>query len=118
MASFNLKLTEYEYKFWDESIANKNNRSKCTSVNTANDFTPKYTEWGNHIPAGDAINGNNRDAWQKEYSQNLDDIYEIVQNVINNKYPRNNIKWNDNPYLKSNLDRVIYHCSSGHIPEY
>ena len=119
MASF--KLKEYEYKFWTDSntkTTNKRNRSKCTSVNTPNDFTPKYTEWGNHIPPVCTNHGSNRDAWQKEYSQNLDDIYEIVQNIINSKYPRNNIKWNTDPYLKSNLDRVIYHCSSGHIPKY
>tara|TARA_Y100000389_G_C17458512_1_gene519866 strand:+ start:923 stop:1282 length:360 start_codon:yes stop_codon:yes gene_type:complete len=57
------------------------------------------------------------DEWLDNYYLQLDQLYKIISDNMNKKYPKNKIKWhNDN--TKSNFDKLIFHCSSKHIDKF
>jgi hypothetical protein len=74
-------------------------------------------EHGNYIPHPTPGNAN-RCVWHSAYLSQLMDMYIIVINTMNEKYPKNKIKWNSNDKIFHNLSRVLYHCSSKYISEY
>jgi hypothetical protein len=74
------------------------------------DLAPKFCERANYIPHTTPKNAN-RYEWHNTYIRQLIDIYNIIKEVINERYPHNKIKW-DNEKIFHNLSRVIYHCSS------
>jgi len=74
------------------------------------DLAPKFCERANYIPHTTPKNAN-RYEWHNTYIRQLIDIYNIIKQVINERYPHNKIKW-DKEKNFHNLSRVIYHCSS------
>ena len=60
----------------------------------------------------------NYDDWESAYFQQLMVIYDIVANTVNEKYPKNRIKWADNEELISNTSQLVYDCSSKYISPY
>ena len=55
-----------------------------------------------------------KEEWLFTYNLQLEEIYKILINVINTKYPKNKIKW-DNNDIKYSFEKLIYHCSSKYI---
>jgi hypothetical protein len=72
---------------------------------------PIFCERSNYIPHA-TPKGANRCEWHYAYMSQIIDIYNIIKEVINERYPRNKIKWNSNQKIFHNLSRVLYHCSS------
>ena len=72
---------------------------------------PMFCEQPNYIPHKTPKNAN-RYEWHYSYISQLIDIYNIIREVINERYPHNKIKWNSNIKIFHNLSRVLYHCSS------
>jgi len=60
----------------------------------------------------------NRHDWHNAYLPQLIDMHNIVINTINERYPKNNIKWETNDKIFNNLSRLLYNCSSNYISEY
>jgi len=73
--------------------------------------TPLFCERSNYIPHA-TPKGANRYEWHYSYLSQLIEIYNIIQKIINERYPHNKIKWNSNEKIFHNLSRVLYHCSS------
>ena len=71
---------------------------------------PKFGSSRNR-PASD------RHEWHNAYFPQLIIMYDMVQEIINEKYPKNKIDW-DNPRHLNNFSRLIYHCSSKLISPY
>lgn len=80
-------------------------------------FREKKCEKSNYIVKPTSRNID-RYEWHNSYILNLIDMYNIVINVINDRYPNNKIKWKKNEEIFHNFSRLIYHCSSKHISEY
>jgi hypothetical protein len=59
-----------------------------------------------------------RSQWHNAYLSQLIDINNIVANTMNERYPKNKIKWVENKKIFHNLSRLLYHCSSKHISPY
>ena len=74
-------------------------------------------ERGKYVPHPTPSNANRRD-WHNAYLSQLMDMYAIVVNTMNERYPKNQIKWTKNDRIFHNLSRVLYHCSSKYISEY
>lgn len=74
----------------------------------------RFCERYNYIPRAPTRNSDRRQ-WHYAYLPQLIDIYNIIIDTINEKYPRNKIKWFTNNAIFHNLSRVIYHCSSKYI---
>lgn len=60
----------------------------------------------------------NRHEWHVAYQQQLMDMYQIITNIMNERYPKNKIKWETNDQIFHNLSRLLYHCSSKYISPY
>ena len=75
---------------------------------------PKFCERANYIPLPTPKNAN-RFEWHNTYIRQLIDIYNIIKEVINERYPHNKIKWDNNEKIFHNLSRVMYHCSSKNL---
>jgi hypothetical protein len=74
----------------------------------------RFCERYNYIPRAPTRNSD-RCQWHYAYLSQLIDIYNIIVDTINEKYPRNKIKWLKNNAIFHNLSRLIYHCSSKYI---
>ena len=74
----------------------------------------RISERSNYIPHPTPRNAN-RHQWHDRYLPELIDIYNIIADVMKERYPHNKIKWNSNNEIFHNLSRIIYHCSSKHI---
>ena len=74
----------------------------------------RICEQSNYIPHRSPRNAN-RYEWHDVYLTQLIDIYNIIQDIINERYSRNKIKWMTNDKIFHNLSLVIYHCSSKYI---
>tara|TARA_A100001011_G_scaffold395712_2_gene491537 strand:+ start:90 stop:422 length:333 start_codon:yes stop_codon:yes gene_type:complete len=105
---------EYDYEHWKPEYSHYEQLS-ITKDRSNSKKTYCKCEWSNFIPR--TQNNDNKNEWTSFYDEELKDILNIVKNNIDNKFPTNNINW-ENEYLKLNLINVIYHCSSKYIPEY
>ena len=74
------------------------------------------SEWSNYIAYPTPINPN-RYEWHNSYITELLHMYDIVVNTVNERYPNNKIRWTHNEKVAHNLSRLIYHCSSKHLPK-
>lgn len=74
-------------------------------------------ESGNNIPHRTPSNANRLD-WHNAYITQLMEMYRIIADTMNERYPKNKIKWDRNTEIVHNMSRLIYHCSSKHISEY
>lgn len=118
-----------EQKTWSEYT--KSNTPDTTSVQSIQLYqhipnTPKIninwsigclSERSNYISYPRPINPN-RHEWHNIYLDNLLHMYDIVSNIIDDRYPNNKIIWEKNSDVFHNLSRLIYHCSSKHIDSY
>jgi|TARA_B110000259_G_C13993643_1_gene393556 hypothetical protein len=57
------------------------------------------------------------DEWYDSYYLQLENLFSIFKNIINNRYQKNKIEW-DSEFIKMNFAKLIYHCSSKHIDRY
>jgi hypothetical protein len=55
-----------------------------------------------------------RNMWEYAYQKQLEDMYNIVQNIIIERYPKKKINWNSHKKWKA-LKELIFKCSSKHI---
>ena len=74
----------------------------------------RFCERPNYIPHPTPRNAD-RSKWHEEYLTQMIDIYEIIADVMKERYPRNKIKWYTNDKIFHNLSRTLYHCSSKYI---
>lgn len=74
------------------------------------------TEWSNYISHPTPTNPNRRE-WHNSYITELLHMYDIVANTIDERYPKNKIRWGNNEKVAHNLSRLIYHCSSKQLPK-
>ena len=77
-------------------------------------ISERFCERYNYIQRAPTRNSD-RCRWHYAYLSQLIDIYNIIVDTINKKYPRNKIKWNTNNAIFHNLSRLLYHCSSKYI---
>lgn len=106
-------------------MSNINNQLFKNKINEKN--IPKFRkklwkdkrkrERGNYIVHPTPLN-TNRFEWHNAYISQLVDFRNIVFTTIQERYPKNKIKWNTNEYIVHNLSKLIYHCSSKYISEY
>jgi hypothetical protein len=52
--------------------------------------------------------------WIDSYYLQLNSLYKILRDKVNEKYPKNKIKW-ESENIKFNFYKLIYHCSSKYI---
>jgi hypothetical protein len=83
-------------------------------IRQTSDPSERFCERYNYIPRAPTRNSDRRQ-WHYAYHSQLIDIYNIIVDTINEKYPRNKIKWFTNNAIFHNLSRLIYHCSSKYI---
>lgn len=69
-------------------------------------------EWSNHVPAF-TPRRSDKDKWVEYYMNEIEDMYEIVQRIIEEKFP-GKTDWNRQAIF-TNLITVLHHCSSKHI---
>lgn len=74
----------------------------------------RFCERSNYIPHPTPRNAV-RSEWHESYIHQLIDIYNIINNVMKERYPHNKIKWNSNDKIFHNLSILIYNTSSKHI---
>lgn len=77
----------------------------------------KQYEISKYIPHKTPWNANRHD-WHNAYLFQLIDMYNIVINIINYRYPKNKIRWKTNNQIFHNLSRLLYNCSSNYIFKY
>lgn len=51
--------------------------------------------------------------WQDNYSDQIDSLFIIFQNIMTERYPDKKIKWDKTAFI--NFVKLIRHSSSGHI---
>jgi hypothetical protein len=77
----------------------------------------RQCEWYNYIPHLTPTK-DNRNRWYCSYEIQLMQMYDIITNIIQERYPRNKIKWMDNEKILYNVVKLVYHCSSKYISPY
>lgn len=70
-----------------------------------------------YIPHPTPSDANHGD-WEHAYFPQLMVMYNIVAGTIEEKYPRNRIKWTDNQELFDNISELLYKSSSKYISPY
>jgi hypothetical protein len=62
-----------------------------------------------------------KEKWVYSYENHLLTMYDIVEEVIKEQYPKNKTKWSDHTSKKklfNGLTKLLYHCSSKYITPY
>ena len=77
----------------------------------------KQYQYDKYVPHQTPKNSNRYD-WHNAYLPQLIAIHKIVINTMNERYPKNKIKWKTNDQIFNNLSRLMYNCSSNYISEY
>jgi len=72
---------------------------------------------GNYIVSPTPLNSN-RLQWHNSYISQIEDFRNILFTILQERHPKNKIKWNTNENIVHNLSKLIYHCSSKHISKY
>jgi len=67
----------------------------------------------NYIPFSSPTRSS-REEWASTYYIQLEELYKIIINIVNENYPKNKIKWNKDS-IKYGFETLIYHCSSKYI---
>ena len=68
----------------------------------------------NNIIPYSASNYNRKD-WYEYYYTTIEDMYRITRLIIDKKFPKNKIDW-DNPRYYTGFIKLIYESSSKYIP--
>lgn len=77
---------------------------------------PRRIERRNYIPHRTPVR-TYRNKWEDAYRFQLEDMYNIVINIITERYPKKKINWDSYTNYKA-LSELIFHCSSKHISEF
>ena len=77
--------------------------------------SPRKCERYNYVPYKEGVV--DRNYWHDAYISQLIDMYDIVKETMDERYPKKKINWN-NPNIFHNLSRLIYHCSCKYITPY
>jgi len=56
----------------------------------------------------------NRESWSYAYNPQLHDMYKIVGLMVEGRYPKAKINWDDPKYYRA-FNKLIHHCSSQYI---
>jgi hypothetical protein len=67
----------------------------------------------NYIPHRTPSNAN-RHEWHNAYYFQLIEMYKIIENILNQHYPKVKINWSSNKIF-NNFSRLIFNCSSKYI---
>ncbi len=71
----------------------------------------------NHVPHPTPTNSCYNE-WAGVHGVQLEQLSRILVDTVDELYPRNGIKWNDDPRIMANFQKVIYHCSSKYLSPY
>jgi hypothetical protein len=55
--------------------------------------------------------------WHDSHLKYLIDLYFILIDIVNTRYPKNKIDWSSNKIF-NNFSKLVYHCSSKHISKF
>ena len=56
--------------------------------------------------------------WEIAYNKELMKMYDILADTIDEYYPNNNIKWENNEYIANTFFNILFNCSSKYISPY
>lgn len=101
---------------YNELIESQRKVIPTTNVNIVGKWRKDLRECErfNHIPHVTPTK-NNRDEWNQIYLNPLLAMHSIVADTINERYPKNKIRWDTDRSKFNALCKLIYHCSSKHI---
>ncbi len=92
-------------------------------IPTVNCFREKW-KWDarrceryNHVPHPTPTNSCYSE-WVGVHGVQLEKLSRILVDTVDELYPRNGIKWNNDPRIMANFQKVIYHCSSKYLSPY
>ena len=71
----------------------------------------------NHVPHPTPTNSCYSE-WAGVHGVQLEKLSRILVDTVDELYPRNGIKWNNDPRIVANFQKVIYHCSSKYLSPY
>jgi hypothetical protein len=92
-------------------------------IPTVNCFRGKWKRDGrkceryNHVPHPTPANSDYNE-WVGVYGVQIEQLARILVDTVDELHPRNGIKWDKDPQIMANFQKVIYHCSSKYLSPY